>query len=112
MEKLDNVTYLTHPLIQHKISILRMKETGTDEFRQLVEEIAMLEGYEALKDLPLEDVEVVGADVHLHLYGIVGLGVEGELHLCAVLLEISALFLAGVALESGVGEVVGGDEHA
>ncbi|MCI6017550.1 MAG: uracil phosphoribosyltransferase [Clostridiales bacterium] len=58
MEHLDNVTYLTHPLIQHKISILRNKETGTNEFRQLVEEIAMLEGFEALKDLPLENVEV------------------------------------------------------
>ena len=58
MEHLDNVTYLTHPMIQHKISILRNKETGTNEFRQLVEEIAMLEGFEALKDLPLENVEV------------------------------------------------------
>ena len=47
-----------HPLIQHKISKLRDKNTGTAEFRALVEEIAMLMGYEALKDLPLEDVEV------------------------------------------------------
>ena len=58
METSGNVTYLNHPLIQHKISILRNKNTGTNEFRQLVEEIAMLEGFEALKDLPLEDVEV------------------------------------------------------
>ena len=47
-----------HPLIQHKISILRNKATGTNEFRALIEEIAMLMGYEALRDLPLEDVEV------------------------------------------------------
>ena len=58
MENLNNVTYMTHPLIKHKISRLRNKNTGTNEFRKLVEEIAMLEGFEALKDLPLEDVEV------------------------------------------------------
>ena len=58
MEHYDNVTYMTHPLITHKISRLRDKNTGTNEFRKLVEEIAMLEGFEALKDLPLEDVEV------------------------------------------------------
>lgn len=58
MENLNNVTYMTHPLIKHKISRLRDKNTGTNEFRKLIEEIAMLEGFEALKDLPLEDVEV------------------------------------------------------
>ena len=56
---MNNVIELTHPLIQHKISRLRSKTTGTSEFRALVEEIAMLMGYEALKDLPLVDVEVV-----------------------------------------------------
>ena len=55
---MDNVIELTHPLIQHKISRLRDKNTGTNEFRALVEEIALLMGYEALKDLPLEEVEV------------------------------------------------------
>ena len=54
----DNVIIMNHPLIKHKISLLRDKKTGTNEFRQLVEEIAMLEGYEALSDLPLEDVEI------------------------------------------------------
>ena len=58
MEQYNNVTYMTHPLIKHKISRLRDKNTGTNEFRKLVEEIAMLEGFEALKDLPLEDVEI------------------------------------------------------
>ncbi len=53
-----NIYIMTHPLIQHKISILRDKRTGTNEFRKLVEEIAMLEGFEALSDLPLCDVEV------------------------------------------------------
>lgn len=58
MEQFDNVFYITHPLIKHKISRLRDKNTGTNEFRALVEEIAMLMGYEALSDLPLMDVEV------------------------------------------------------
>lgn len=58
MEKMDNVIILNHPLLQHKISMLRDKNTGTNEFRKLVDEIAMLEGFIALEDLPLEDVEV------------------------------------------------------
>jgi uracil phosphoribosyltransferase len=55
---MENVTILTHPLIQHKISRLRDKHTGTYEFRALVEEIAMLMGYEALSDLSTIDVAV------------------------------------------------------
>ena len=55
---MENVTYIDHPLVQHKISMLRKKTTGTNEVRTLVEEIATLMGYEALRDLPLEDVEV------------------------------------------------------
>lgn len=55
----DNVFVQDHPLIQHKISMLRSIETGTNEFRKLIEEIAILMGYEALHDLPLEDREVV-----------------------------------------------------
>ncbi len=54
----NNVMIMDHPLIQHKISMLRDKNTGTNEFRTLVEEIATLMGFEALRDLPLEDVEV------------------------------------------------------
>ena len=55
---MSNVTILDHPLIQHKISMLRDKNTGTNEFRTLVAEIATLMGFEALRDLPLEDVEI------------------------------------------------------
>ena len=58
MENMDNVIILTHPLIKHKITMLRDINTGTNEFRKLVEEIATLMGYEALRDLPLEDIEV------------------------------------------------------
>lgn len=53
-----NYTIMGHPLIQHKISMIRDKNTGTNEFRKLVEEIAMLMAYEALRDLPTEEVEV------------------------------------------------------
>ena len=53
-----SVSIMTHPLIKHKISLLRNKDTGTNEFRKLVEEIAMLEAFEAFRDLPLKDVEV------------------------------------------------------
>ena len=55
---MENVTIIEHPLVQHKISMLRDKRTGTNEFRTLIEEIATLMGYEALRDLPLEEVEV------------------------------------------------------
>ena len=47
-----------HPLVQHKITRLRDKTTGTNEFRSLVEEIGMLMGYEALADRPTEDIEI------------------------------------------------------
>lgn len=55
---MQNVTIMDHPLLKHKISILRDINTGTNEFRRLVEEIAMLMGFEALRDLPTEDVEI------------------------------------------------------
>ncbi len=58
MQQDNNIFIFEHPLIKHKISMLRDKNTGTNEFRKLVEEIAMLMGYEALSDLPLKDVEV------------------------------------------------------
>lgn len=54
----DKITICDHPLIKHKITMIRQKETGTNEFRALVEEIAVLMGYEALRDLELEDVEI------------------------------------------------------
>lgn len=57
-KNMENVTVMEHPLIKHKISRLRDKATGTNEFRTLVEEIGMLISYEALADLPVENVEV------------------------------------------------------
>ena len=49
---------IDHPLVQHKLSLLRDKNTSTKDFRELVTELAVFEGYEALRDLPLEDVQV------------------------------------------------------
>ena len=53
-----SVSYMTHPLIKHKITLLRKESTTTNEFRKLVEEIAMLMGYEALSDLKTVDVKI------------------------------------------------------
>ena len=55
---MGKVIYMDHPLIQHKIGILRRKETGTRDFRTLISEIAMLMCYEATRDLELTDVEI------------------------------------------------------
>ncbi len=49
---------IDHPLIQHKLGIMRQASTPTQEFRQLLKEIAMLMGYEVTRDLPLEDYEI------------------------------------------------------
>lgn len=58
MEKFKNVTVFDHPLIKHKIAILRDEKTGMKEFRELIEEIATLMTYEAFKDVPTKKVMV------------------------------------------------------
>lgn len=58
MEKFKNVTVFDHPLIKHKIAILRDERTGMKEFRELIEEIATLMTYEAFKDVPTKKVMV------------------------------------------------------
>lgn len=55
---MSKVTEITHPLILHKLAILRDENTGSKEFRQLVEEISMLMAYEVTRDLHTEEVEV------------------------------------------------------
>lgn len=55
---MKNVTIFDHPLIQHKTTILRQTTTSNKEFRELVEEITMLMCYEALRDLPLKEIEI------------------------------------------------------
>ena len=49
---------IDHPMIQHKLTIMRDKETGSKDFRQLLEEISLLMGYEITRDIPLEDKEI------------------------------------------------------
>lgn len=58
MDAMNNVIVIEHPLVQHKISLLRDINTGSKEFRELVSETAMLMCYEATRDLPLKTVEV------------------------------------------------------
>ena len=54
----NRLVVVDHPLVQHKLHILRDKDTSTKQFRELVTELAIFMGYEAMRDLPLEDVEV------------------------------------------------------
>ena len=54
----ENVTVVDHPLVQHKLALMRRKETCTADFRQLLREISLLLGYEVSRDLPLTTVEV------------------------------------------------------
>ncbi len=55
---MSKVNLVNHPLIQHKLTLIRDKNTGVKEFREAISEISMLLGYEVTKDLPLEEIEV------------------------------------------------------
>jgi len=55
---MDGVTIVSHPLVQHKLTLLRRKDVSTKSFRELLEEIGMLLCYEVTRDLPLTDVEI------------------------------------------------------
>ncbi|MBB6215623.1 uracil phosphoribosyltransferase [Anaerosolibacter carboniphilus] len=55
---MKNVFVMDHPLIQHKLTLIRDKETGSKEFREAIKEIAMLMGYEATRNLPLQEIEI------------------------------------------------------
>lgn len=58
MRSFPNLIVIDHPLIQHKLAVLRRKDTSKKTFRELVDEISMLMGYEVTKDLPLETVDI------------------------------------------------------
>ena len=58
MQKTGNVTLVDHPLVQHKMTLMRKKDQPTTEFRRLVAEVALLLGYEVTRDLPLQDIEI------------------------------------------------------
>ena len=55
---MGKVYVFDHPLIQHKVSLMRMKETSVKDFRQLAKEVAILMGFEATRDLPLKEVNI------------------------------------------------------
>jgi uracil phosphoribosyltransferase len=55
---MSSVTVIDHPLVQHKLSLLRAKDTTTGDFRRLAREISLLLGYEVLRDLPLEPITI------------------------------------------------------
>jgi uracil phosphoribosyltransferase len=54
----NQVIVIEHPLVQHKLSMMRSKETNTNDFRNLIREISTLMGYEILRDLPMEETEI------------------------------------------------------
>ena len=56
--KMGQLHIIDHPMIQHKLTIMRSKKTGSKDFRELLNEIAMFMGYELTRDLPLKDVEI------------------------------------------------------
>jgi uracil phosphoribosyltransferase len=58
MSEFPNLTVLDHPLIQHKLTVLRKDETSKKKFKEVVDEIAMLMAYEVTRDLPLQEVEI------------------------------------------------------
>ncbi len=55
---MSQVHVIDHPMVQHKLTIMRDKETGSKDFRQLLEEISLLMGYEITRDIPLENKEI------------------------------------------------------
>ena len=55
---MNKVVIMDHPLVQHKLTLMRDKNTGSKDFRELLTEITMLMGYEITRDLPLEEVEI------------------------------------------------------
>lgn len=58
MEKYNNVHILNHPLIRHKLAIIRDKNTNTKQFREIISELATLMAYESFKDVPTQEIEV------------------------------------------------------
>ena len=91
----SNVTIFDHPLIQHKLSILRNKETSSKDFRALVSEIATLMGYEATRDLPLEEVEIETPICKMNAK-----------HICGKKLAIVPILRAGLGMVEGIVSLV------
>ncbi|MDF7638771.1 uracil phosphoribosyltransferase [Lactobacillus sp. ESL0791] len=88
-------TVLDHPLIQHKLTIIRRKETGSNEFRQIVGEIGGLMTYEITRDLPLKDVEIETP-----------IGKTTQKEIAGKKLTIVPILRAGMGMLNGVMEMV------
>ena len=90
-----NLIVLAHPLIQHKLTILRERSTATRDFKQLVNEIAMLMAYEVTKDLPVEAVEV-----ETPLESVQGARVAGKK------LALVPILRAGLGMVEGIAQLI------
>jgi uracil phosphoribosyltransferase len=90
-----NLTVLDHPLIQHKLSLLRDRHTSTRDFKQLVNEIAMLMAYEVTKDLPTEPV-----DVDTPMERMTGRQVSGKK------LTLVPILRAGLGMVEGIAQLI------
>ncbi|MGH7699790.1 MAG: uracil phosphoribosyltransferase [Gemmatimonadales bacterium] len=90
-----NLTILDHPLIRHKLTLLRDKRTTTKDFKQLVNEIAMLMAYEVTKDLPLESVEIETPLEHTR-----GVQVAGKK------LSLVPILRAGLGMVEGIAQLI------
>ena len=93
MEK--QVHFMDHPLIQHKISLLRDKNTGSKEFREIIAEVAMLMCYEATRDLPLKEIEIETP-----------VAVARTKVLSGRKLAFVPILRAGIGMEAGVRELI------
>lgn len=87
-----NVHVIDHPLIQHKLTMMRKKTTGTKDFRELLEEISMLMTYEITRDFPLKDVEI-----ETPVAKCIGKELADTRKVCVV-----PILRAGLGLQSGV----------
>lgn len=91
MHQFPNLTVIDHPLIRHKLTVLREIDTPKKQFKELVDEIAMLMAYEVTKDLPLEPVEI---DTPLER--------TGEMRLAGKKLTVVPILRAGLGMVEGV----------
>lgn len=92
---MGKLTVLNHPLIQHKLTIIRRKDTGSNEFRRIVGEIAGLMTYEMTRDLPLQDVEIETP-----------MGKTVQKELAGKKLTIVPILRAGMGMVNGVLEMI------
>ena len=90
-----NLTLLDHPLIRHKLTLLRDRRTSTKDFKQLVNEIAMLMAYEMTKDLPLEPI-----DIETPLERMQGVRVAGKK------LVLVPILRAGLGMVEGITQLI------